>query len=440
MMARQEDQRERREREGSRIAAANPRQRPRLDMFMTKVFLKNDALLAAANAATAEVADAVLMDSLLSRFESQQTPSGEDVENIPHMTDMEPNAVEVFEPPVLAEDLCRGGEGSSSSKPNRQEQREELRKKLDLMQSKATICSKCGVQQTPQRDDSLCCICHDITRNAFRKGDQLWLSHQDILDNLNPVNRWKFLEPDLLELRTSPTIFLGQRSFLVKSKSGNVLWDCICPVDMQTVNYLNKNGGVKAIVISNPEHMATFTVWSSAFNDCPVYIHSSDSEYMTMPLGYIDSPITFWRGETYELWDDISLINLGGHYDGSCILHRKGNGGFILSSNTLKVGADRMSVSIMKSYRNFVPVNPGTVQRIFKIMERLDLDYDRVYGSLLEDEIKALGKQIVMSSLKRYFQWTCRENEVEVPSFTSASILEATRKTMAKGKRKIIHS
>ncbi|BBN07927.1 hypothetical protein MPTK1_4g07370 [Marchantia polymorpha subsp. ruderalis] len=360
----------------------------------------------------------MFVDSILSRFEipaAEEFPAIEQFE--PTMIEIEPSAVDVFEPPGLAEDR------PSSSKPrNQHEQRDELKKLLDLLLSKATICSTCGVQHTANRHDSLCCICYDVTRNAFRKVDQMWISHQDVLENLNPVHRWDFLEPNLLEIQTSPTIFLGQRSFLIKSKSGNVLWDCICPVDMVTVNYINKIGGVKAIVISNPEHMATFTIWSSAFNNCPVYIHSRDSAYMTLPLSYIDSHIIFWRGETYELWDDISVINLGGHYDGSCILHRKGYGGFILSSNTLKVGADRMSVSVMKSYRNFIPANPATVLRMFQIMLRLDLDYERVYGSLPGDDIKAMGKQIVMSSLREYLMWSCREKELEEPWSTSKSV------------------
>lgn len=81
-----------------------------------------------------------------------------------------------------------------------------------------------------------------------------------------------------------------------------------------------------------------------------------------------------------------------------------------------------MSVSVMKSYRNFIPANPATVLRMFQIMLRLDLDYERVYGSLPGDDIKAMGKQIVMSSLREYLMWSCREKELEEPWSTSKSV------------------
>ena len=72
----------------------------------------------------------------------------------------------------------------------------------------------------------------------------------------------------------------------------------------------------------------------------------------------------------------------------------------MLASDTVKVGWDRKSVSVMRSYPNLIPVNTSTITRIERLLE--PLTYDRIYGAFAGRRIDREGPAAIKRSFDRY--------------------------------------
>jgi hypothetical protein len=58
--------------------------------------------------------------------------------------------------------------------------------------------------------------------------------------------------PGVIGVGAEPPTAIGQRALLVRSASGNVLWDMISYIDDDLVAAVTELGGVSAIAISHP--------------------------------------------------------------------------------------------------------------------------------------------------------------------------------------------
>ncbi len=88
--------------------------------------------------------------------------------------------------------------------------------------------------------------------------------------------------------------------------------------------------------------------WAERF-DAQTFLHTADREWVMRK-----SPrIRFWEGTTLSLWDGLTLINCGGHFEGGAVLHwpAGANGkGALLTGDIIQVVRDRRYVSFMRSY------------------------------------------------------------------------------------------
>jgi hypothetical protein len=110
------------------------------------------------------------------------------------------------------------------------------------------ICRTCGVQYGAPRSD--CPICLDERQYVAWAG-QRWTS----LEALRSEGfRGRVAEegPAVFGIGREPTFAIGQRALLLRSETGNVLWDCITYLDDDLVATVNELGGVSAIAISHP--------------------------------------------------------------------------------------------------------------------------------------------------------------------------------------------
>ena len=80
-----------------------------------------------------------------------------------------------------------------------------------------------------------------------------------------------------------PKAGIGQRAFLVRTKEGNVLFDCVPPLDDATVAAVKKLGGLAAVAVSHPHYYTTMVEWSHAFGKVPVHIHKLDAKWVMRP-------------------------------------------------------------------------------------------------------------------------------------------------------------
>jgi len=192
--------------------------------------------------------------------------------------------------------------------------------------------------------------CED-ERQFVRHGGQEWTTLKRLAADHH--NRLEEEAPRLLGIGTEPKFATGQRALLLQSDGGNLLWDCITLLDGQTAAELNARGGIRAIAILHPHYYTTMVDCAERF-DAQIFLHTADREWVMRK-----SPrIRFWEGTTLSLWDGLTLINCGGHFEGGAVLHwpAGANGkGALLTGDIIQVVQDRRYVSLMRSYPNLIP-------------------------------------------------------------------------------------
>jgi hypothetical protein len=261
------------------------------------------------------------------------------------------------------------------------------------------ICVQCGTQfGKNEQPPSRCPICED-ERQFVRHTGQEWTT----LDRLarDHHNRIEEEAPRLLGIGTEPEFAIGQRALLVQSPAGNLLWDCITLLDDRTIAEVNGRGGIRAIAISHPHYYTMMVEWAERF-EAQILLHAADREWVMRK-----SPrIRFWEGTTLPLWDDLTLINCGGHFEGGTVLHwpAGSNGkGTLLTGDIIQVVQDRRYVSFMRSYPNLIPLGPAAIGRIVQTIE--PFSFEQIYGAWWKANVLSDAKSAVRRSRERYLRW-----------------------------------
>ncbi|MEU9123334.1 MBL fold metallo-hydrolase [Streptomyces sp. NPDC048506] len=109
---------------------------------------------------------------------------------------------------------------------------------------------------------------------------------------------------------------VGQRALLIRSPSGNVLWDCAGYFDDDLAAEIEGLGGISAIAVSHPHFYGGVTEWGRTF-DAPVRVHAEDRDWVGRP----DPAIEYWAGDTHRIAPGMTLINAGTHFAGGTVLH-----------------------------------------------------------------------------------------------------------------------
>jgi glyoxylase-like metal-dependent hydrolase (beta-lactamase superfamily II) len=240
----------------------------------------------------------------------------------------------------------------------------------------AYICVTCGVQHADSTDPpEHCAICDDERQYVGREG-QRWTTLDEMRGRFR--NNMTELEPGLVRIVTEPAFAIGQYAFLVRTPSGNVLWDCVSHLDEETVTAVQALGGIDAIAISHPHFYATCVEWSAAFNDAPIFLAAADSAYVMRPSPSIVS----FEGDEIEPFPGVLVLRLGGHFHGaSALLWPAGAGGrgALLTGDTIALVSAPEWVTFMYSYPNRIPLSGSTVRDLATRVLRHD--FDRIYPS-----------------------------------------------------------
>jgi hypothetical protein len=260
------------------------------------------------------------------------------------------------------------------------------------------LCITCGTQfaETPTAPVH-CPICED-ERQYVGWGGQQWTILEELAAKHHPVFRVE--EPGLLGIGTEPKFAIGQRTLLVQTARGNVLWDCISLLTDEIIERVQSLGGLAAIAISHPHYYSSMVEWSRAFG-APVLLHAADREWVMRP----DSCLDFWEGEIHPLLPGLTLIRCGGHFEGGTVLHWEqgaGGQGALLSGDIIQVVPDRRYVSFMRSYPNLIPLPAARVRQIVAAVE--PYPFERIYGAWFDLRVAADGKGAVRRSAERYIR------------------------------------
>ncbi len=260
------------------------------------------------------------------------------------------------------------------------------------------ICIQCGTQfdEASQAPPS-CPICEDERQFVHHRGQQ-WTTLERLAADHH--NRFEDEASQLLGIGTEPEFAIGQRALLLQSPGGNLLWDCITLLDDKTIAEVNARGGIHAIAISHPHYYSAMVEWSERF-DAQIFLHAADREWVMRK-----SPrIQFWEGTTLSLWDNLTLINCGGHFEGGTVLHwpAGANGkGALLTGDIVQVVQDRRYVSFMRSYPNLIPLGPAAIRRIVERIEAFS--FNHIYGAWWKANALSDARGAVARSAERYLR------------------------------------
>ena len=206
-------------------------------------------------------------------------------------------------------------------------------------------------------------------------------------------------EEGLLGIGIEPSFSIGQRALLVQTEHGNVLYDCISVLDSNATSQIQDWGGISYICFSHPHFYDSMVEFSQAFGGVPIIVPEADREHVMRP----DPAIEYWDGNPLELVPGVTLIQCGGHFDGSAVLHwaQGADGrGALLVGDSITVVPDRRYVSFMTSYPNLIPMSAEKIEKIVEAVE--PYEFDRIYGGWWGRNVMSGGKEAVRRSASRY--------------------------------------
>jgi hypothetical protein len=261
----------------------------------------------------------------------------------------------------------------------------------------AWICVTCGVQHAPAATPpDHCRICEDERQYVGHEG-QRWTTLEEMRAE-GHRNTLEELEPNLVSIRTEPDFAIGQHALLVRGPGGNILWDCISYLDADTVTAVRDLGGISAIAVSHPHFYGSCVEWSHTFG-APIHLPSADHAFVMRP----DPAIRLFTDEELELLPGRKVFRIGGHFQGSTVLlWRDGASGrgALLTGDSIALGADPDSISVMYSYPNLIPLPAGAIRDMADRV--LMLEFDRLYDGWRGGVIPSSAGDTISRSLERY--------------------------------------
>jgi hypothetical protein len=257
------------------------------------------------------------------------------------------------------------------------------------------ICATCAVEHADRV--GVCAICAD-ERQWVPADGQRWTTLPELAAAGTRVDVTE-LEPDLFGITATQKVGIGQTAKLIRTPSGNLLWDPIGFLDDDGVARIRALGDVAAIVASHPHMYGVQVEWSRALGGVPVLVSEADEKWVARP----DPVIRTWSGRI-EVVPGVTLTQPGGHFPGSAVAHWAGadGRGVLLSGDTVFANPDRRTVAFMRSYPNHLPLSAAVTERVARALE--EFDFDRLYGNFAT-RVDADARAVVRRSADRHIGW-----------------------------------
>ena len=125
-----------------------------------------------------------------------------------------------------------------------------------------SVCAACGNHFPDPRPD-VCVVCAD-ERQWLPPGGQRWTTLAE-LAAAGHASDVRAVEPGLTGIGADPPVAIGQRSLLVATQAGNVLWDPSGFIDDAAVAAVRAAGGLSFVTASHPHFYGAIAEWAGAF-------------------------------------------------------------------------------------------------------------------------------------------------------------------------------
>ena len=261
------------------------------------------------------------------------------------------------------------------------------------------ICATCG-NHYPDTDSppASCVICSD-ERQWVPPAGQRWATLAE-LAAAGHRSDIREVEPGLLGVGVDPPVGIGQRALVVTTPEGNLLWDPPGFLDEHAISEVRRTGGLRAVSASHPHFYGAMAEWGHAFG-ADILVPEADASWITRP-----SPsVRFWSG-TLAVLPGVTLIQCGGHFPGSAVVHwaaGAGGAGVLLTGDTIFVtpGGDR--ITFVWSAPNRLPLPETSVRGVVGAVR--PYRFDRIYGGWWEPAIRRDARRVLETSAARYIQF-----------------------------------
>ena len=214
------------------------------------------------------------------------------------------------------------------------------------------ICTACGTQYPDSATPPAQCVICEEERQYVPPRGQSWTTLDAL--RVGHFNSYREYENGLIGFGTQPQFAIGQRALLLRTPGGNVLWDCISLLDAATVTMIKSLGGV-----AGHRHLA------SAF----LHVDGGMGARLRLRRSICTPPTSngscgrmrrssIGRARRSKLWDGVTLIRCGGHFEGGTVLHWAGGAdgrGLVCSGDILTVCTDRKWLVLHAQLSEFHP-------------------------------------------------------------------------------------
>ena len=262
------------------------------------------------------------------------------------------------------------------------------------------ICATCANHYPEDTSPPAACVICADERQWVPASGQRWTTAEE-LAGAGHRGDVREVEPGLLGVGVDPPVAIGQRALLVRTDAGNLLWDPPGYLDDAAVAAVADAGGLRAVTASHPHFYGSMAEWSRAF-DAEVLVPAADAGWLTYPP---ERPAVTWSGAR-EVLPGVTLVQCGGHFAGSAVVHwagGAGGAGVLLTGDTIFVTPGEDRVTFVRSAPNRLPLPERDVRRVVEAVR--PYRFDRIYGGWWEPVLRRDAKAVVERSAARYIQW-----------------------------------
>ena len=236
------------------------------------------------------------------------------------------------------------------------------------------LCATCG-NHFPDPRPEVCVVCAD-ERQWVPPGGQRWTTLAE-LAAAGHRSDVRVIEPGLTGIGADPPFAIGQRSLLVSTPAGNLLWDSSGFIDDAAIAEWAREFGAEILVPV----------------DDAAWLRAGDGQRVRM-----------WYG-THTVLPGVTLVQCGGHFPGSAVVHWADGAdgrGVLLAGDTIFVTPGEERVTFVWSAPNRLPLSEAAVMGVAEAVR--PYEFDRIYGGWWAPVLRSGAWETVRRSALRYIE------------------------------------